>query len=151
MDAPNKRAVLRSAVSPKLKRTNRILRILLLIMGVIVVYDSLVHAPPLYYMLFFLLGRIAGVVFRLFFSVNWQNDEGFEIRANQWNILLSVLLLSLHFYWGEMLLEQMKVIWAKDAIYLFFMGLYLTKLRYIGRQIDEYVYAMLRKKGRNPQ
>lgn len=120
-------------------------------MGVIVIYDSLVHATPLYYILFFILGRVTGVVFRLFLSVDRQKDEKFEIRANQWNIVLSALLISLRFFWGEMLLEQLHVVWAKDAIYLFFMGLYLTKLKYITKQIDEHVYALILKKSSNTQ
>lgn len=115
-------------------------------MGVIVIYDSFIHLTPLYYVLFFALGRMAGIIYRLVFKIEKPQDEAFEIRTNRWNILLTAVLLFLHFLGGRFLLESVNIVWVKDALYLFFIGLYLTKLKIIIRQIDEFIYGSLLRK-----
>lgn len=115
-------------------------------MGVIVIYDSFVHLTPLHYVLFFVLGRMSGIIYRLVFKIEQPNEETFEIRTNRWSILLTVILLFLHFLGGRFLLESVNIVWVRDALYLFFIGLYLTKLKIIIRQIDEFIYDSLLKK-----
>jgi hypothetical protein len=89
---------------------------------------------------------MAGIIYRLVFKIEKPQDEAFEIRTNRWNILLTAVLLFLHFLGGRFLLESVNIVWVKDALYLFFIGLYLTKLKIIIRQIDEFIYGSLLRK-----
>ena len=147
MQANTKESFLKPRISPKLNRTNWMLRCSILVMGVIVIYNSFIYLIPLYYMLYFLLGRILGIVYRIVFSIGRQ-DEKFEIKANQWSILFSAALILLQSRWGQRMLEGMNVLHAKDALSLLFIGMYITKLKIIWHEIDDIIFSYLYEKGK---
>ena len=140
----SKNKILRSTADKKLLRTNRILRLLILIMGVTVIYNSYQHATPLYYILFFIAGMMVSTVYNYIYTVKHE-DRKIKIRANKWNIALTVALIALRFFIGVSILESVQVTWAYDALILFFLGLYFRKIRIIIRQIDNMVYEELFK------
>ena len=49
----SKKTLLRSSADAKLIRTNWILRVLIIALGIIVIYDYYIHLTPLYYILFY--------------------------------------------------------------------------------------------------
>jgi hypothetical protein len=140
----SKKTFLKTAADVKLIRTNRFLRILILILGIIVIYDSFIHATLLYYVLFLFAGMIAGRIYDYIYSVE-NVSNNIKIRSNRWNIILTLVLVVLRFFVGKPLLESVHVAWAYDAIYLFFIGLYHSKLRVLVSQIDNMVYNELCK------
>jgi hypothetical protein len=109
-----------------------------------VIHDSFVHATPLYYVLFMFAGMFAGKVYDYTYSIESVSDK-IKIRSNRWNIILTVILILLRFFFGKFLLESIHVVWVYDAIYLFFIGLYHTKLIIFVKQIDNIVYKELYK------
>ena len=119
-------------------------------MAAIVLYDSYVFRTPLYYVLFALVGAIAGKLF--FFSHKVQvNKENLELSltTNRGSIVLLFLLIVLRFIIGRRVLESFHVIEISDALYLFFIGIYYTKWKVIINQIDELYYQILTNLNKN--
>ena len=52
----------------------------------------------------------------------------------------------LRFFAGVLILDKFSVIWATDALYLIFIGVYYTRRRDMIKQIDERVYSYLFEK-----
>ena len=142
----SKKSYIKSKAGRKLVITRFTLRALILALGITVLYDSFVHKTPLYYILFFLLGRIVGNTYKLIFSIEKTEDEKIKVRSNSWNIVVTLILFGLKYLVGKPILHSMHVIWATDAIYLFFIGLYYTKWRVIVAAIDDIIYEKLIKK-----
>jgi hypothetical protein len=142
----SKKSYIKSKASRKLVITRFTLRALILALGVTVIYDSFVHNTPLYYILFLILGRFSGNAYKLLFSIEETEDEKFQVRSNSWNIVVTLILFAFRFLVGKAILESIHVIWATDAIYLFFIGLYYTKWKVIISGIDEIIYENLSKK-----
>ena len=142
----SKKSYIKSKASRKLIITRFTLRALILALGVTVIYDSFVHNTPLYYILFLILGRFSGNAYKLLFSIEETEDEKFQVRSNSWNIVVTLILFAFRHLVGKAILESIHVIWATDAIYLFFIGLYYTKWKVIIRGIDDIIYENLSKK-----
>jgi uncharacterized membrane protein len=133
-----KRAFIHEKTSLQLHWTPTLLTGLILLMGVIVIYDSYVHYTPLYYILFFFLGRVFGLLYRLLLRIQKKEDDTLKIQFDYWNIVLTAILVLLHFYLGEEQLGNLNVTWTKDALYLFFIGVYLTKFRIIIDRLNKF-------------
>lgn len=110
----------------------------------IVIHDSFVHELPFYYILFILIGLIVGRFVSRFqkFSVK-QEVEILTVEANPIGIIITLILLGVRFFAGEIILKELNVVWTADAIYLLFIGIYYSKIKSIIRQIDERVYTQL--------
>jgi len=115
-------------------------------MWLVVLYDSFQHDLPFYYILFWLAGVLAGRIYKYTHRVEFE-EEGLKIsmRTNRWSLLLLVLVIVIRFLPGKTLLESFKVIWAGDALYLFFLGVYHARWKGIVRQIDEIYYRLIIK------
>lgn len=93
-----KRRFISDLADKHIKRSNLIIRSTILIMAVIVLYDSYVFRTPLYFVLFALVGAIVGKLF--FFSHKVQvNKENLELSlaTNRGSIALLFLLIVLRF------------------------------------------------------
>jgi hypothetical protein len=139
-----KRKFITHLADSRIKRSDLIIRITMLVMIVIVLYDSYVFITPLYYIIFAWVGAIVGKLF--FFSHKVQvNKENLELTLskNRGSIVLLFLLIFVRFIIGRRLLESFHVIEISDALYLFFIGIYYTKWKVIIKQIDELYYQVL--------
>ena len=117
---------------------------LILFMFGVVIHDSFVHELPFYYILFFIgglgIGRLVAATQK--FSV--KKDEGIlTIEGNPVAIFVTVILLSVRFFIGKLVLEEFNIIWSTDALYLLFIGIYFYSIKNIVREIDERVYTKL--------
>ena len=140
----SKRNYIKGRANSKITRLNLTVKVLIIIMSLIVLYDSVIHNTPLYYIVFFFLGRIVGQVFSVTQKVEGRNDSGeISLTSGRWNILLMLVLILLRLAAGRWILEEMHVVWPTDALYLFFIGIYQSKWKSIVDQIDERVYQFL--------
>ena len=143
----SRKQFLKQNADKKLLRLNRVLQILILCMTAIVLYDSVRHGTPLYYIGFYFAGLIFGRIFSLVLRVEKKEDSGqITLLSSRWNILITLLLLLLRFVFGKSLLESIHVLWAADALYLFFIGIYRSKWKGIVKQIDEVIYDWAARK-----
>lgn len=119
----------------------RILLILIAIISAIVLYDSIVHKTPLYYIGFYFIGKYVGRVYRHFYTIKYEKEERiFSISSNRWNIIFTVLLIAVKVVLAKKMLHSLDVIWITDAIYLFSIGVYYSKWQSIIKQFDDLIY-----------
>jgi Ca2+/Na+ antiporter len=147
-----KRKFITHLADSRIKRSNLIIRLTILVMIVIVLYDSYVFRTPLYYVIFAWVGAIVGKLF--FFSHKVQiNKENLELTltTNRVSIVLLLLLIVVRFIIGRRVLESFHVIEISDALYLFFIGIYYTKWKVIINQIDELYYQVLANLNKNKE
>ena len=139
-----KRKFITHLADSRIKRSNLIIRLTILVMIAIVLYDSYVFRTPLYYIIFAWVGAIVGKLF--FFShkveVNKENLE-LTLTTNRGSIVLLLLLIVVRFIIGRRVLESFHVLEISDALYLFFIGIYYTEWKVIINQIDELYYQLL--------
>ena len=147
-----KRKFITHLADNRIKRSDLIIRITMLVMIAIVLYDSYVFRTPLYYVIFAWVGAIVGKLF--FFSHKVQvNKENLELTltTNRGSIVLLLLLIVVRFIIGRRVLESFHVIEISDALYLFFIGIYYTKWKVIINQIDELYYQVLANLNKNKE
>ena len=131
----------------KLKIFKRINISLILIMIVIVLHDSFVHNLPFYYILFVIAGLIIGRVVSFSQKVTKKEEEELlTLAVSPIGIIITILLLVFRIFAAKIILEQFNVVWAADAVYLLFIGIYYSRLKNIFSQIDERVYTLLKNK-----
>jgi hypothetical protein len=136
-----KKSFIKSKLDKKLKRLDVVLRYLILVMTGIVLYDSFIHDTPLRYVLFFIAGWYLGKLFTKLTHVERNKETNtFQLKSGWLNLVITFILLSLRFFAGKYLLESFHVIWATDALYLFFIGIYRAKWKGILQQIDDLIY-----------
>jgi len=145
-----KREFITQLADKRIKRSTLIIQVAILVMILIVLYDSTVFRTPLYYIIFALVGAIVGKLF--FFSHKVQvNEENLELTltTNRGSIVLLILMIAVRFIIGRQVLESFHVIEISDALYLFFIGIYYTKWKVIINQIDELYYQVLANLNKN--
>ena len=130
----------------KIKRLNQFLLLTMYLMACVVLYDSFIHRTPLFYVLFYFAGLVAGRIFSHVMVVE-RVDETNEImlKTSRWDLVLTILLVLIRFVFGVAFLDSLHVVWASDALYLFFIGIYRSKWKGVVRQIDEIVYQWIAK------
>ena len=107
----------------------------------VVLYDSVVHNTPLYYIGFYFLGLISGRIYRRLLVIEHEAPkQEITLKVSRWDIVLIVLLFLVRFFFGSKMLAFVHIVWVSDALYLFFIGLYRSKWKGIVKQIDEIVY-----------
>ena len=85
----------------RLKRSNLIIRTAILIMKLVVLYDSIVFNIPLYYILFLAAGMLFGRIFFFSHRIEFdKNEVQLKLRTNNWSILFLLLLLAGRFIIG---------------------------------------------------
>ncbi len=131
----------------KLVARHYILQAIMIVMFSIVLYDSIIHKTPFYYICFFFLGVFVGRLIAGVERVIHVKEHGkFVMESNYISILVLLLLLLVRFYIGRYVLDLAHVIWTTDAIYLLFTGIYWSKVQNTVRQIDEITYGWLKEK-----
>ena len=117
---------------------------LILIMFIVVIHDSFVHELPFYYILFLIGGLIIGRIVALFTIFYIKEDEKIlTFRSTPLGIFVLILLLVIRFAIGKFILRDFNIIWTANALYLFFVGIYYSKMKNIIRQVDKQVYKKL--------
>ena len=138
---------LKQRADKKLIIRHYLFQALIVLMFAIVLYDSFKHQTPFYYICFLLLGLFIGRIFSLTERVKHTGEsETFTITSSYLSLFITLLLLSIRFVWGRSILEFANVYWTTDALYLFFIGIYWSKLKSMIRQIDEIIYGWLKVK-----
>ncbi len=147
-----KRTFITHLADKRIRRSNLIIRLTILLMALIVLYDSYLFRTPLYYVLFALVGAIAGKLFFFLYKVQ-VNEENLELTltTNRGSIVLLFLLIFARFVIGRHVLAYFHVIQISDALYLFFIGIYYTKWKVIINQIDELYYQVLANLNKNKE
>ena len=87
----SKKQFLKQNADKKLLRLNHILRILIVGMSAIVLYDSVQHGTPLYYIGFYFAGLIFGRVFSLVLKVEQREESGkITLSSSRWNVVITL-------------------------------------------------------------
>ena len=130
--------------SKKVKMTQWVNIGLIVFMFGIVIHDSFVHNLPFYYILFILGGLIIGHFISKTAKVTFKEGaKVITVGSNLAGIIITLVLIVVRFFAGKLILDEFSIIWTADAIYLFFIGIYYSKIQNIIQQIDEDVYARL--------
>lgn len=138
-----KKNYIKQNTNARLRRMNRMLQALIYIMAGVVLYDSYVHNTPLYYILFYFAGLVVGRVYKRLMVVQHEvESQEFSLKVSKWDIVFTIALVLLRLVYGLGFLESMHIVWASDALYLFFIGIYRAKWKGIVNQIDEIVYEL---------
>ena len=141
-----KKTYIKSKAETKLKRKRYLLNGLMFLLAMVVLYDSIEHGTPLYYIVFFWIGLFIGRVFVRLMRVEHESpSDEITLISNRWSLVLTVLLLLFRFFVARQFLEMAHVVYASDAVYLFFIGLYRSKIKGLIFQIDEIVYRWILK------
>ena len=141
-----KKKYIKDRSNRKIRRLNHFLLAAMYLMAFIVLYDSYIHRTPLFYVVFYFAGLVVGRIFRLVMVVErLEETNELVLKTNRWDLVLTILLILFRFVYGISFLESMHIVWASDALYLFFIGVYRSKWKGIVRQIDEIVYQWIAK------
>lgn len=141
-----KKTYIKSKAETKLKRKRYLLNGLMFLLAMVVLYDSIEHGTPLYYIVFFWIGLFIGRVFVRLMRVEHESpSDEITLISNRWSLVLTVLLLLFRIFVARQFLEMAHVVYASDAVYLFFIGLYRSKIKGLIFQIDEIVYRWILK------
>ena len=117
---------------------------LILFMFAVVLHDSFVHELPFHYILFFIGGLSIGRILAATQKFTVKKDMAIlTIEGNPLAIIVTIILLVIRLFIGKLILADLNVVWTADALYLFFVGIYYAKIKYIVRQMDERVYIKL--------
>lgn len=118
----------------------------MLLLALVVLYDSIEHGTPLYYIVFFWIGLFIGRVYVRLMRVELKSpSDEITLISNRWNLVFTIFLLLFRFFVARQFLEVANVVYASDAVYLFFIGLYRSKIKGLISQIDEIVYRWILK------
>jgi len=140
----NKKPHRKEHISKKVKVLRKIYLWLILFMFFIVLYDSFMHELPFYYVIFYVVGIIIGRLVSSFSEFYMQEDEKiFTIRSTPTGIIMIVLLLLIRFFIGKIMLSKFNIVWTADALYLFFIGIYFSKVKNMLKQLDKQFYQKL--------
>ncbi len=141
-----RKTYIKSKAETKLKRKRYLLNGLMFFLAIVVLYDSIEHGTPLYYIVFFWIGLFIGRVFVRLMRVEHESpSDEITLISNRWSLVLTVLLLLFRIFVARQFLEMAHVVYASDAVYLFFIGLYRSKIKGLIFQIDEIVYRWISK------
>ncbi len=138
----SKKSYLKEKSHKKLIREYWGVRGLVIVMVLILIYDAFIHDTPLYYIGFYYAGLVIGRGF--WFTQKVEHDletDQFNLVSTRWHIVLLLVLLSVRFVVGKIVLEQFHVVWATDALYLLFVGIYRSRYKGLVKQVDELIYG----------
>ncbi|MDX1314452.1 MAG: hypothetical protein R3356_03030 [Eudoraea sp.] len=142
-----RRKYIKDRMDRRLRWMNMTLLIIIAIKLAIVLYDAFVFKTPLYYIGFFIGGYMLGGIFRRTAIVQFNvESDSFELTTSIVYSILSLSLLILRYAFGKNLLEELHVVYASDAIYLFLIGMYYSKWRMLLKKIDAVIYEFAEKK-----
>ena len=145
-----KKKYIKDRSNRKIRRLNHFLLAAMYLMAFIVLYDSYIHRTPLFYVVFYFAGLVVGRIFRLVMVVErLEETNELVLKTNRWDLVLTILLILFRFVYGISFLESMHIVWASDALYLFFIGVYRSKWKGMVRQIDEIAYQWIAKPDKN--
>lgn len=134
----------------KIRANGRIYAVVILIMFGIVMYDSFRNDLPFHYILYAIAGILTGRIYYYTREILFdENTSRITYRSNPAGIIIGIVLLVLRFYAGNIILEAFNVMWITDAVYLFFIGVYLSKLKTMIKQIDDKLFAYLYEREKN--
>ena len=143
----NKKKYLKNKAGKELVLRQIIFQIMIILMFLVVIYDSFRNSVPFYYICFLLLGLLVGRILSIADKVKHGEEDGkFTIESSLLSLIILMVLLSIRFFFGRHLLSLANVVWITDALYLFFIGVYWSKLKSMVRQMDEIIYGILEKR-----
>lgn len=128
----------------KIKTSGRIYMLLVLLMFIIVIVDSFEHDLPFYYILYGFAGIIIGRFVAMTQDIILLEDKTtLSLKVRPIGLVITFLLLIVRYFAGQLIMEQFNVIWATDAVYLLFIGIYFSKVKTMLKQVDENIYTYL--------
>ena len=94
-----KKTYIKSRAETKLKRKRYLLNGLMVLLALVVLYDSIAHGTPLYYIGFFWIGLFIGRVYvRLMRIEHKSPSDEITLTSNRWNLVFTFLLLLFRFF-----------------------------------------------------
>ena len=142
----NKKKFLKEKADKGLLIRHYVFRGLILLMFLIVLYDSFIHDIPFYYIGFLLFGIFIGRIVSSVNKVKPNKVKGYlTMDTSPIGFIATLLLLLIRFIWGRHMLDVANVVWATDALYLIFIGIYWSQWKSMVRQMDEIIYGWLTK------
>ena len=148
----NKTNFHRKHTDKNIKAHKWIYALLLLVMFGFVLHDSFVHLLPFHYILYGIGGILTGWLVSLTYEINFDKEKKvFHIKLSNLGIFVLLLLLIIRFFAGRLILQELDVVWATDAVYLWFIGIYLAKFKNIVKRIDSQIYSYVQDMTENNQ
>ena len=134
----------REQTSKKVKAIQWINIGLILFMFAVVIHDSFVHELPFYYILFVLAGLSIGSLVSRAQKISFKHvEKNITLDSSPVGTIITLVLIGVRYFAGKLILDEFNIVWTADAIYLFFIGIYYSKIQNIIRQINDGVYTKL--------
>lgn len=131
-------------VSGKINRSKFISAFMVGFLFVMVIYDSFTQDLPFYYILFTFAGAVAGKVYQFTNRIRFNKSEQMiEIHLGISAVIMILITFFVRYFAAARALKAIDVFWTSDAVYLFFIGLYIERIFIIIKQIDDLVYEYL--------
>ena len=128
----------------KIKTSSLIYMLLVLLMFILVIVDSFKHHLPFYYILYGFAGIFIGRFLALTQDIILLEDKTtLSLKVRPIGLVITILLLIVRYFAGKIIMEQFNVVWATDAVYLLFIGIYFSKVKTMLKQVDENIYTFL--------
>ncbi|WP_296702176.1 hypothetical protein [Algoriphagus sp.] len=142
----NKKDFILSKANKGIRKKNRMLQIMIILLTCLAFYDSIENDIPLYYIFFYVVGLVVGRIFK-YTRIVERDEEGQQLvlKTTKGDIVLSVALLLFRFVFGAMILQSAHVAFVSTALSLLFLGIYRSKWKGLVSQVDEMVYDWLGK------
>ncbi len=138
---------LKEKADKKLIVRHYLFQALIILMFAVVLYDSFTSEIPFYYICYLLLGLLVGRILSVAEKVKHsEENDSFTIELSTANFIIVLVLLSGRFIFGKYLLDLAHVLWATDALYLIYIGIYWAKSKSVVRQVDEMIYGFIVEK-----
>jgi len=131
-------------VSSKIIRSKFISSFMVGFLFVMVIYDSFTQDLPFYYILFILAGAVAGKVYQFTNRIRLNKSEKIiEFHLGVSTLIMILITFFVRYFAAARIFKAIDVIWISDAVYLFFIGIYIERIFIIIKQIDDLVYDYL--------
>lgn len=142
----SKKSILSNILDKRIKRSNLIIRLSILVFLGLVLYDSYVFDLPFHYIVFLFFGNIVGRVFALSHKIEIDvANKKIILQKNRLAFVFFILLVLIRFIVGPYILNVLHFVHTSDALLLLYIGIYQGKWRSIMRQIDNSIYKILSK------
>ena len=110
-------------------------------MFVIVFYGYFINQLPFHYILFFFVGFFLSRLFKLTYKTEWHEQRKKVIRSMDiQSLVLLIILIAARYLIIPKFIGSLNIVFVTDAIFLIAIGIFLERIFYFKRTIDNYRY-----------